>query len=214
MINPKVQNLIQTHFLYYDAIASERRKELEDLAIWMQQQLLKNRYLNTIVICTHNSRRSHLGQILLAIAADYFKLTGLNAYSGGTQATAFNTRMINALQKEGLEFTLISPGDNPIYNVTWGDSEVEKLTGVCSKIYTDKINPQENFLALMVCDSAAQYCPVVIGNSKRVALTYQDPKDFDDTELESKAYQDKIYEMGREFFYLIHHLKNMVSPYQ
>ncbi len=203
MIFQKVQTLIQNHFLNFDNIKEERKLDLNALAIWMQQQLLQNRYLNIIVICTHNSRRSHLGQILLALSSDYYKVSGINAFSGGTEATAFNYRMVNALSDVGFQINTLKDGNNPTYNITWGDSDTQRLNNIFSKPYNDKANPQEHFMAILVCDSAAQNCPVVSGAIKRVALTYRDPKEFDDTEFESKAYIEKINEMGREFFYLM-----------
>lgn len=203
MIFPKIQDQIQNHFLEFENIAPERRHDLQNLAVWMQQQLLHNQYLNIIVICTHNSRRSHLGQALLAIAADYYQVSGINAYSGGTEATAFNYRMVNAFRETGIHVIKITEGENPKYNIDWGDLDTQRLHNIFSKPYNHEVNPQNNFMAILVCDSADQNCPIVTGASKRVSLPYKDPKDFDDTEIESSAYIEKIHEMGREFFYLI-----------
>ena len=209
MIFSQVQTLIQNHFLNFDNINEERKLDLDDLAKWIHQQLLQNRYLNAIVICTHNSRRSHLGQLLLALAADYYQVSGINAYSGGTEATAFNYRMLNALSEAGFKIDTIKEGDNPNYFIAWGDSETQNLRNIFSKHYNDKVNPQAHFLAILVCDSAAQNCPVVNGASKRVALTYKDPKDFDGTKQEKEAYQEKIFEMGKELFYLVNRVSKL-----
>lgn len=209
MIFQQVQTLIQNHFLNFDNINEERKKDLDNLAKWIQQQLLQNRFLNTIVICTHNSRRSHLGQILLSLASDFYHVTGINAYSGGTEATAFNSRMVNALSEVGFRIDINKESDNPIYSIAWGNSETQHLKNIFSKTYNDQVNPQANFLAILVCDSAAQNCPVVIGASKRVALTYKDPKDFDGTNQEKEAYQEKIFEMGTEIFYLLNQVTKL-----
>ncbi len=209
MIFQQVQTLIQNHFLNFDNINEERKKDLDNLAKWIQQQLLQNRFLNTIVICTHNSRRSHLGQILLSLASDYYHVSGINAYSGGTEATAFNSRMVNALSEVGFRIDINKESDNPIYSIAWGNSETQHLKNIFSKTYNDQVNPQANFLAILVCDSAAQNCPVVIGASKRVALTYKDPKDFDGTNQEKEAYQEKIFEMGTEIFYLLNQVTKL-----
>lgn len=214
MIYPKLLNHIQKHFLNFETIAPERCQDLQNLALWMKQQLLRDLYLNTIVICTHNSRRSHLGQVLLAIAADYYQTSGINAYSGGTEATEFNYRMVSALTEIGLNIQKVTEEKNPRYNIQWGDSNIQILRNLFSKAYTDEVNPKNHFIAILVCDSADKNCPFVTGASKRMALPYKDPKVFDDTEFEHQAYIEKINEMGREFFYLINQVKELVREYQ
>lgn len=199
----KIEELIKTHFLSFEEIQPERKRALDELAQWINHQLEQNKQLNCIVICTHNSRRSHLGQLMLALAADYYHLEGINVYSGGTEATAFNIRMVNALKDVGFNIQTTKNGDNPVYNLAWGNESKQQLSEIFSKNYAHTVNPQSNFLAILVCDSADKNCPVVFGAAKRIALPYKDPKDFDDTDFEKSAYEEKIYEMGREFFYLI-----------
>ena len=203
MMYPAIETLIKSHFISPELIRDERKKELDELAIWMGNQIKEHKQLECIVICTHNSRRSHLGQLMLALAADYYKIDGLTAYSGGTEATAFNHRMVNALKDLGFGIHTTKDGNNPVYDLQWGNESNQQLKNIFSKIYSHEVNPQNNFLAILVCDSADQNCPVVLGASKRIALPYQDPKDFDDTADEKDAYTNKIYEMGNEFFYLV-----------
>ena len=52
--------------------------------------------LNLIFICTHNSRRSHMGQLWAQVAAFYYGIEHVYCYSGGTEATAFNPRSVKA----------------------------------------------------------------------------------------------------------------------
>jgi hypothetical protein len=202
MIYPAIETLIQTHFLSPELIRDERKKELDELAIWIGGQLELHKQLDCIIICTHNSRRSHLGQVMLALAANYYKVNGLSAFSGGTEATAFNSRMVNAMIDVGFDIQMTQDCNNPVYDLKWGDEKNQQLNSIFSKNYANEVNPQKNFLAILVCDSADKNCPVVLGASKRIALPYQDPKDFDDTAEEKEAYRTKIYEMGNEFFYL------------
>ena len=204
---PIIKQLIDLSFVHFDTINEHRKAELDTLAIWMKEKLKENGQLDCIVICTHNSRRSHLGQLLLAVAADYYKVDGLSAYSGGSEVTAFNYRMVEALKREGFEITEKAGGSNPVYTMAWGDTQPQQLNNIFSKVYSDEANPQSNFLAILVCDSADKNCPVVFGAAKRIAIPYKDPKDFDDTPDETQAYTAKIHEMGKEFFYLISQIK-------
>jgi len=207
MISASINQLISSSFVHFDTIKEHRKEELDALSIWMTEKLKENKKLECIVICTHNSRRSHLGQLLLALAADYYKINGLTAFSGGTEATAFNYRMVDALKREGFDIKETKSGTNPEYSLSWGDTKLQELNTIFSKAYNDEVNPQSNFLAILVCDSADQKCPVVLGAAKRIALPYKDPKDFDDTSEEARAYTEKIHEMGKEFFYLISRIK-------
>lgn len=187
----------------FDNIRPERKQELNDLAKYMRDQLLLTGNIDTIVICTHNSRRSHLGQLMLALACDHYKETGLKHYSGGTEATEFNMNMLLALKGMGFKVESISEGENPKYRIAWGIKPYQNLHPMFSKVYSDSSNPQTGFIAILVCDSADQNCPIVHGAAKRVSLPYEDPKIADGTEQVSKVYMDKIIEMGKEMFYLI-----------
>ncbi|MFM6984933.1 MAG: hypothetical protein ACKOXF_12420 [Chitinophagaceae bacterium] len=203
MMFKEIDSLIKKHLLLHEEILPERKKELDEIAEWIHDQLKQNKKLDCIVICTHNSRRSHLGQLMLALASEYYGIEGISAYSGGTEATAFNIRMVDALKDVGFEIQSTKTGENPFYNIKWGDNSTQELKGVFSKNYAHEVNPQSNFMAILVCDSADRNCPVVLGASKRISLPYKDPKEFDNTKAESEAYKEKIFEMGREFFYLI-----------
>ena len=71
------------------------------LSQYFSDQYKSGKTPQAIVICTHNSRRSHLGQLWLAIGADFFELPQLETFSGGTEATAFNPRAVAALHRVG-----------------------------------------------------------------------------------------------------------------
>lgn len=205
-IDTLIQSLIE-----FDAIAPQRIAELQKTAQALSDLYKEQSKLDIIVICTHNSRRSHLGQVLFALAADHFEVPNVTVYSGGIEVTAFNHRMVKALQDYGFEvLTNSSNTKNPIYEVRWGDDSHQTLKGIFSKIYDHALNPSEKFAAILVCDSADQKCPVVLGASKRLVLNYTDPKKSDDTPQEAQAYLNKVIEMGREFFYVMNEMKQSV----
>ncbi|MCE3008649.1 MAG: protein-tyrosine-phosphatase [Bacteroidetes bacterium] len=190
----------------YDQIAPPRRAALDSLANMLTA--LDTRPLRLVFICTHNSRRSQLAQIWAQLAAWHY--LGPNApvetYSGGTEATAFNERAVAALERTGLHVFYISAipfRDNPNPAYYWSASP--KLPGhpAHSKVYSDTIwNPQQDFVAVMVCSDADEACPYVPGASLRVALPYADPKASDGTPQEAATYDERCAQIAREMLFL------------
>ncbi len=192
----------------FKLIPSKRKQQLQQLSGYFTQKFQQQITPQLIVICTHNSRRSHLGQIWLAVGADYYGLPKIKTFSGGTEATAFNSRAVVALQKMGFEVDSnknISP-TNPIYEVNWLKEKVPYMA--FSKKYDDATNPSKYFGAIMVCTSADKGCPIVAGADFRIALPFEDPKAFDDTPLESEKYTERCRQIGREMLYVLSQVKS------
>lgn len=199
---PRLQATINEFRTSYMAIPASRRSELEQLAKELTTRSLKK--LN--FICTHNSRRSHLAQVWAGTLAIFFELAQLETYSGGTEATAFNPRAVAALRRQGFLINQL-PGHNPFYTINWSTDG----TGLrCfSKRYDHPANPSNDFVAVMTCSEADENCPFIPGASLRFSLTYQDPKEADDTPEEKKRYDDRAHQIGREMCYLMETLKNV-----
>jgi hypothetical protein len=53
----------------------------------------------------------------------------------------------------------------------------------------------------MTCSQADQNCPVVSGATVRVAIPYDDPKEFDGTPQETAKYAERVHQIGREILY-------------
>lgn len=201
-MNQKLSQLIARLESETDKITVSRKSDLEKLGEYISNQLNEHKNSKIIVICTHNSRRSHLGQIWLLAGAQYYGIKGLEAYSGGTEATAFNPRMVNALKSAGFEFKTKSEGENPIYKVSFDG--IQFLNNeFFSKKFEDTYNPSSQFIAVMVCDSADEACPFVPGAEHRISLPYLDPKRFDDTALQDEEYLKSVRELGREMLFVL-----------
>lgn len=185
----------------FDTIPEERRRELRKLALFIETKRSSGEPAKLIFICTHNSRRSHMGQLWSATAAAWYGVDGVGTFSGGTEATAFNPRAVAALERAGLEIEKPEgAGENPRYRVTYGpDGPVMEAF---SKVYDDESNPQEGFAAVMTCAEADKNCPVVRGAALRVALPYVDPKEADDTPQEAERYDERARQIATEVFYL------------
>ena len=209
-MNETLQNRIKKFESEQLLIPADRKAELELLSEALATQLRKNKKSSVTFICTHNSRRSQLGQALLQVLSMHLGIAGIRTYSGGTETTAFNIRMVNAMKEAGFVIKNKQEGNNPVYQVGIADGVF--LDGdYYSKKFTDPANPSKKFIAVMVCGEADEACPLVPGAAHRISLPYVDPRLQDGTVNESKAYQDKIDEMGRELFYVLLMVKNQLG---
>jgi len=186
----------------FEAILSDRKAELAKVADYVRQRLAKSKPAKLTFICTHNSRRSHLSQIWAQVAAEYYGLVGVETFSGGTEATAFNPRAVAAMQRCGLKIVADEPAaTNPRYSVTTSDSATPQ---VCfSKAYGDPPNPSEGYCAVMTCSQADDACPLVMGCDLRMPIRYEDPKVADDTEFEAQRYDERSAQICGEMLYMM-----------
>lgn len=184
-----------------DGISAERRAVLDPAAEYMSQKLAAGEQAQLTFICTHNSRRSHLAQIWAQVAADYYGLTDVLTYSGGTEVTACNIRTVRALRRAGLQVVNTTDDDNPRYLVQYAENRLP-IT-VFSKVYGSPPNPKEGYAAMMCCADVDGQCPVVHGAELRIPLHYLDPKAMDDTPQEAATYDERSLQIGAEMFYVI-----------
>lgn len=206
MISKKLDDFINHTIGDFDSIPEERKLLLELVSNYISLELKEKGVARLTFICTHNSRRSHMAQIWAQVAANYFKLDGIEAFSGGTAATAFFPRAVEALERGGLEIFSENRVANPVYRVKYSvDKPVIK---VFSKKFDHNANPEEDFYAIMTCSEADEKCPFIPGASKRISITYEDPKAFDRTEKEAQAYAERSHQIAKEMFYMI----SRVSP--
>ena len=189
----------------FHMIPSKRKQELMELSQFIGNKYNENVTPQLTVICTHNSRRSHIGQLWLAIGADFFDLESIKSFSGGTEATAFNPRAVAAMKRIGLDIKASNLNDtNPAYQIKW-NSTMDPYVAF-SKKYNESPNPKAGFGAIMVCTDADENCPLVAGADYRISLPYEDPKAFDDTDQEEKMYDERCRQIGREILFCCNQL--------
>lgn len=202
---PRLQETVQELEAEFNKITPKRQAMLDALTAFLLHKMRHGEPINLNFICTHNSRRSHIAQLWAQAAAFYFNIPDVTAFSGGTEATAFNPRAIKAMREAGFDISTLIEGDNPVYSVRY--SSDGKSIKIFSKKYDDTINPTENFAAIMTCSHADENCPLIPGASKRISLTYNDPKDFDNTPDEKSRYRERVMEIGRDILYAFSQVK-------
>ena len=196
MLYPDLAAYVEARLQEFDEIPEQRKQDLSEVADFVRERPDPD----LTFICTHNSRRSHLSQVWAEAAAAHFGTKDITAYSGGTEATAFHPHAVAAMVRAGFRIERTTEARNPIYHVRFGDTR-QPVT-CFSKVYNSAPNPTDGFCAVMTCTSADEACPVVLGAAKRVSIPYEDPKNFDGTEKEQAAYDDRCRQIGREILYL------------
>lgn len=189
----------------FDEIPSDRKTILEKISSFIQSKKDKNEPIQLIYVCTHNSRRSHFGQIWAAVASEFYAIENISTFSGGTEATAFNINAINALKEMGFDVQSKDESNNPIFEVKFSDV---KIPTICfSKVYDDAFNPTSNFAAVMTCGDAEENCPFIPGVDLRIATTYNDPKEFDGTPQQDEKYRERSLQIALETLYVFSLIK-------
>ena len=196
MLYPEINQLIEQFLSEQDRIDPARKVLLKQFADYLKA----NDPTAINFICTHNSRRSHLAQIWMTVVLEFFKINGIKNYSGGTEVTALNPRVVTALQSLGFQVDA-QEGENPHYQIYYGANQA---LIAYSKLYDAPENPVKNFIAIMTCGHADENCPFIPGASWRLALTYLDPKVSDGTPNEAEVYLERTLQIGREMAYVGH----------
>ena len=185
-------------------IPAERKALLEELSIYIKQKLHSEKEVSLMFICANNSRRSLMAQIWAQAAAEYFNISGIKTFSGGTHKTAFNTSAINALKKAGFKISILNEEKNPKYKVQFAKNVAPVIC--FSKVYNYAKNPKDGFVAIMTCSDADEACPVVEGAQYRTSIKYENPKKYDRTEKETEAYEERSLQIGREMLFVFSHV--------
>jgi hypothetical protein len=200
-LNKLLEEYVQQRAAEFDEIPGERQSVLLELADFIGGRRAAGQPVRLIFICTHNSRRSHLAQIWAAAAAAHYGVAGIETYSGGTEATAFNPRAVAALERAGFELARDDANaDNPRYRVRY--SKAAKPLVCFSKEFGQPPNPRDDFCAVMTCSQADEACPAVAGAAKRIALPYEDPKAADGAPGETATYDERCAQIGRELLFV------------
>ena len=201
---PEIEGFIKT--LHPQGISPERGKTLDSLAAFIQSKVSGQKEVRLNFICTHNSRRSHLSQIWAQTLAHFFNIRNVFCYSGGTEATALFPMVLETLGKQGFQVQKLSEDNNPVYAIKYADN-VHPVIGFSKKM-DDAFNPRSEFAAIMTCDSALEACPFVPGAEKRIPITYEDPKTFDNSPLQTGKYFERSVQIATELWYVFSQIKS------
>lgn len=206
---PKLNEQIELLTNQFGSIPNSRKDVLEKIGSYIANSYLSKVTASLVYICTHNSRRSHFGQIWAKTAAHYYNITNVETFSGGTEATAFNPNAIAAIKTLGFKVIKTTEESNSKFEVYF-DEQMPPI--LCySKKFDDQANPVSNFCAIMTCNEADEACPIVNGANLRVASPYEDPKAFDGTSLETLKYEERCLQIATEILYAFACASNQIN---
>lgn len=178
-------------------VSPDRIDRLQPLIDYIIRKTDAHEAITLNFICTHNSRRSQFAQVWAQTFAYYFDLK-ITCLSSGTEVTEFNPRAIASLQRSG--FQIESKGIiNPIYSIRF--CQTVPAIVAFSKHYDDVMNERGNFASVMTCAHADQNCPFIPGAEQRISIPYDDPKAFDETELEAAKYDETSLLIASELYH-------------
>ncbi len=201
----KLRHYLEVLTTQFDRIPDDRKTLLSTIGNYISEKHSRGDVVQLVYICTHNSRRSHFGQIWAKLVAGFYELPNIHTYSGGTVASALNTNVISALDQAGVVMRKVSDSDNPVYQFFGSD---DTSAGTCfSKRYDHPENPQNAFAAIMTCSEADTNCPHIPGAELRIGLPYEDPGSFDHTSLESQKYANCCLQVALETLYAFSFVK-------
>ena len=203
MVFEKLETSIST--IKQITVTKERKAILQHLIDYIQEKNATNETVSLVFICTHNSRRSHLSQIWAQTMAYHFGFLNVTAFSSGTEATALYPTVISSLQEVGFEIETLAEAKNSIYSIKYTQNE-HPIIGFSKTLY-DAFNPKNKFAAIMTCSQADEGCPFIAGAEKRIPLTYEDPKAFDNTSVEAEKYKERSLQIASEMYYVFSQLK-------
>lgn len=186
-------------------ITNDRKAVLQPLTDYIQSKIDNNQKIRLNFICTHNSRRSHLSQVWAQAMANYFSIKNVVCYSGGTEATALFPLVAETLKNSGFEINTLSKNNNPVYSIKYSKNE-HPIIGFSKKLDSD-FNPKSAFAAIMTCSQADGGCPFIAGAEKRIPITFEDPKAFDNTPLQAEKYLERSIQIATEMQYVFSQIK-------
>lgn len=193
------------NILNTEEISEERKSILQSLINYIQDKVDDKKDIRLNFICTHNSRRSHLSQVWAQTTAAYFNIKNVFCYSGGTEATALFPVAAETLKNTGFKIEKLSNEDNPVYSIKYSEN-AHPIIGF-SKTFDAEFNPTSEFAAIMTCSSADKGCPLIVGAENRIPITYEDPKAFDNTPLQSEKYKERSLQIATEMKYIFSNIK-------
>jgi len=190
------------------SISDDRKALLTTIATKIASELSDREKLNLNFICTHNSRRSQMGQVWAFFAANYFDLN-IKAFSGGTETTAFFRNTVKTLQSVGFNFNVIDfSHQNPKYSI--GFKGTDKTITEYSNKFDDEANEYQ-YIAITTCGHADENCPFIPDAIHRFHMPFVDPKSSDNTPQQNEKYLETNKQIAGEVFIIFQEVANQLQ---
>ena len=189
-------------------LTEDRKQLLSKIATAITNELTERNKLNLNFICTHNSRRSQLGQVWAFFAAEYFNLN-IQSFSGGTETTAFHRNTVKTLQHVGFDFNVIDfSHQNPKYAIGFKGTD-NTIMGY-SKKFDDEAN-EYPYIAITTCGHADENCPFIPDAIHRFHMPFVDPKRSDNKPEQNETYLETNKQIAGEIFIIFEEIVKQIQ---
>ena len=178
-----------------------RRPALRSCAAAIARQLDARGEVSVVAVCTHNSRRSQLAEVWLAVASAAAGLGGVSVCSGGSDPVAVAPGAIAVLRERGFRVEADTADANPRLRVRGHGIERELYAKPLGEAVAGV--PLRGGVALMVCAAADAACPPVPQVGYRARLPFADPRHADGTPGEAAAYRAASDRIEAEMRWLV-----------
>jgi len=195
-------------------IPFERLTLLNNIANKITLELKDRNKVNLNFICSHNSRRSQMGQAWSFYATEYFKIDNIFSFSGGIKTTSFHRNAVKTLQESGFKFNIIDfSHQNPKYLISFKETE-KNILGFSKRFDNKENNPP--YIAIITCDHTDKN-PFSLDALSCFHLPYNDPKTSDNTPYQKNKHQEINTQIAAEMYILFEKvatsLKTINLPY-
>jgi hypothetical protein len=188
-----------------DQIQPEIKAKLEEVGQYAIDELARDGNAKLLLVSTENSRRSHMGQLWFYVAASYYDVHNIETFSGGIEPSEFDFRTVSTLERAGIGVRKNHVGI-PKYTLFFSKKGPSVI--MYSKKYDDIINPESDFLAVVLSEEADRQLNPFPGADKKVAILTADMEKFDGQTNENVIYDEGCRKIAREMFYLVSFIKN------
>ncbi len=188
-------------------VPDSTQRKLREAGTYIVDRLNSGRETSISFVCEHNSRKSHLGHIWTQMATVYYGIDNVKCFSGGTNPTYVNQRIIKALENTGFQVSEKGmAGNGPKYHLDFG--KPSHGFEIFSKRYDHPMNPDTNYLAISLCLNPEECCPIAYGADRQLTIPYEDLQPYDNTPLEEAKYDEQCRQVARDMFYMMDFVKN------
>jgi arsenate reductase len=77
-----------------------------------------------------------------------------------------------------------------------------------SKKLDDDFYPKSKFAAIMTCSQADSDHPFIAGAKKSIPITFEDPKEFDNTSQQAEKHNLRNLQIATELFYVFSQIQS------
>jgi len=168
-------------------MTKNRLHTLQRIADYVKYEITEKDSAELVFVCTHNSRRSQLAEVLLGYHLSIATQKNIMTKSAGTEKTFIPEPILNVLSNNG--FSCYDSETNDQSYIITNDSNEGFRKTISSKKVDTATAQLKSFIAVMVCDDADKNCPYLPSAAYRIPLTFTDPKKSDGLLAQDLTYQ-------------------------